>query len=166
MSTLFVDTINEKTTGNGIIIPGHVIQVVQYFNKGISGANKTPLASLTTSTFTDIMSQSITTKQANSKILVHLHTVAYNSSNVLRGKTKVLRDSTEIDADQYGFYTAAASHMQNFISTVLDAPAASAGTSLTYKLQVGNVGGGTLTVGYGDVNGGATSSITLMEIAQ
>ena len=26
MSTLFVDTINEKTTNNGIIIPGHVIQ--------------------------------------------------------------------------------------------------------------------------------------------
>ena len=27
MSTLFVDTINEKTSGNGISIPGHVIQV-------------------------------------------------------------------------------------------------------------------------------------------
>ena len=27
MSTLFVDTINEKTSGNGIEIPGHVIQV-------------------------------------------------------------------------------------------------------------------------------------------
>ena len=28
MSTLFVDTINEKTSGNGIQIPGHVVQVV------------------------------------------------------------------------------------------------------------------------------------------
>lgn len=28
MSTLYVDTINEKTSGNGIYIPGHVIQVV------------------------------------------------------------------------------------------------------------------------------------------
>ena len=27
MSTLFVDTINEKTSGNGIYIPGHVVQV-------------------------------------------------------------------------------------------------------------------------------------------
>ena len=27
MSTLFVDTINEKTSGNGIAIPGHVVQV-------------------------------------------------------------------------------------------------------------------------------------------
>ena len=27
MSTLFVDTINEKTTNNGVDIPGHVINV-------------------------------------------------------------------------------------------------------------------------------------------
>ena len=27
MSTLFVDTINEKTSGNGIIIPGHVVAI-------------------------------------------------------------------------------------------------------------------------------------------
>ena len=26
MSTLYVDTINEKTSGNGVQIPGHVIQ--------------------------------------------------------------------------------------------------------------------------------------------
>ena len=31
MSTLFVDTINEKTSGNGVAIPGHVVQV-QYKN--------------------------------------------------------------------------------------------------------------------------------------
>ena len=31
MSTLFVDTINEKTSGNGIEIPGHVIQVVREY---------------------------------------------------------------------------------------------------------------------------------------
>ena len=27
MSTLYVDTINEKTSGNGVQIPGHVVQV-------------------------------------------------------------------------------------------------------------------------------------------
>ena len=31
MSTLFVDTINEKTSGNGIKIPGHQVQIVQNF---------------------------------------------------------------------------------------------------------------------------------------
>ena len=29
MSILKVDTINEKTSGNGVAIPGHVIQVKQ-----------------------------------------------------------------------------------------------------------------------------------------
>ena len=29
MSTLYVDTITEKTSGNGVQIPGHVVQVVQ-----------------------------------------------------------------------------------------------------------------------------------------
>ena len=29
MSILKVDTINEKTSGNGVAIPGHVIQVVR-----------------------------------------------------------------------------------------------------------------------------------------
>ena len=28
MSTLYVDTITEKTSGNGVQIPGHVVQVV------------------------------------------------------------------------------------------------------------------------------------------
>jgi len=32
MSILKVDTINEKTTGNGVIVPGHVIQVKRAFN--------------------------------------------------------------------------------------------------------------------------------------
>ena len=27
MSTLYVDTITEKTSGNGVQIPGHVVQV-------------------------------------------------------------------------------------------------------------------------------------------
>ena len=34
MSTLFVDTINEKTSGNGIQIPGHVVQIVQTIQTG------------------------------------------------------------------------------------------------------------------------------------
>ena len=35
MSTLFVDTINEKTTGNGIQIPGHVVKVTRVQNTAI-----------------------------------------------------------------------------------------------------------------------------------
>jgi hypothetical protein len=31
MSTLYVDTINEKTSGNGVQIPGHVVQMQNSF---------------------------------------------------------------------------------------------------------------------------------------
>ena len=37
MSTLYVDTITEKTSGNGVQIPGHVVQVqTRVANNGIS----------------------------------------------------------------------------------------------------------------------------------
>ena len=39
MSTLFVDTINEKTTNNGVEIPGHVLQIQQtVFKDSVSTA--------------------------------------------------------------------------------------------------------------------------------
>lgn len=44
MSILKVDTINEKTTGNGVIIPNHVIQV----KRGFSGSTVTVNASTAT----------------------------------------------------------------------------------------------------------------------
>ena len=53
MSTLYVDTITEKTVGNGVQIPGHVIQVVQ----GVYTANaQSPLAPSLTQEF---LSQSL-----------------------------------------------------------------------------------------------------------
>jgi len=64
MSTLFVDTINEKTSGNGVEIPGHVVQVVQTYSttiQSISGTAFTDLTSLTTT---------ITPKQSGSKFLI------------------------------------------------------------------------------------------------
>ena len=62
-NALKVDTINEKTAGNGVYIPGHVIQVVQ-------GSTNTS-ASGDTTTYTDTnLSATITPKSASSKILI------------------------------------------------------------------------------------------------
>ena len=163
MSTLFVDTINEKTTNNGIIIPGHVIQVVQFFNQGVIGASKAALAEITSSSFVDVMSKTITTKQTNSKILVNMRTVGYTSSDVMRGTIKVFRDSTQIDGSQYAFYGPSQAMFDKVID-ILDSPNVSSGTTLTYKMQCNNSGSSTLKVGYGDSSGGASSAITLMEI--
>ena len=43
MSTMRVDNITEKTSGNGVNIPGHVIQVVE-------GSSSTPNSTSSTST--------------------------------------------------------------------------------------------------------------------
>ena len=67
MSTLFVDTINEKTSGNGIAIPGHVVQVVH----ATSGDGSE--ISVTGTTWTSGGSEStitITPKFSTSKLLI------------------------------------------------------------------------------------------------
>jgi hypothetical protein len=63
MSILKVDTINEKTSGNGVHIPGHVIQVVhQPFNTSV---NTTSTSFVTTG-----HAATITPKSSSSKILI------------------------------------------------------------------------------------------------
>tara|TARA_Y100001938_G_scaffold135731_1_gene197721 strand:+ start:843 stop:1304 length:462 start_codon:yes stop_codon:yes gene_type:complete len=60
MSTLFVDTINEKTSGNGVQIPGHVVQVVTNTATSTITANSTSNV--------DVISVSITPKSSSSVI--------------------------------------------------------------------------------------------------
>ncbi len=63
MSILKVDTINEKTSGNGVAIPGHLIQVVhQPFNTNV---NTTSTSFVTTG-----HAATITPKSSSSKILI------------------------------------------------------------------------------------------------
>ena len=63
MSILKVDTINEKTTGNGVAIPGHVIQVVQ---SRISGNITTTSSSYATTG----LEVAITPKYSTSKLKI------------------------------------------------------------------------------------------------
>ena len=63
MSTLFVDTINEKTTNNGVYIPGHVIQTVYTQNDSQT--------SVTGTTFTSLITTNITPKSSSSKMLIN-----------------------------------------------------------------------------------------------
>ena len=63
MSTLFVDTINEKTSGNGVQIPGHVVQV--------QSNRTTTRISTNSGSFQDTgIEISFTPKYANSKLLI------------------------------------------------------------------------------------------------
>ena len=99
MSILKVDTINEKTSGNGVAIPGHVVQVVH-------GSTNTEVSGDTT-TYTDTtLSASITPTATSSKILIrvnqHYRFDRYGFS------LRVLRDSTAIQepANKFSLYSA------------------------------------------------------------
>ena len=177
MSTLFVDTINEKTSGNGVEIPGHVLQA--------KTATKTDTQSTSTNnTFVDItgLSVSITPSSTSSKILV-LCSICLSTSfywNVVR----ILRDSTQINPpDAAGSNrvlvngvqtdpTAVTYTLQTIPISILDSPSST--SALTYKAQF-NLLGSSSYASYVNYTGRdydnalgydprASSSITVLEI--
>ena len=169
MSTLSVDTITGQTTAANVKMPaGHIVQTVQYLRKGLHGTSMSSLVNVQTSSFVDVMSKAIVTKFANSLIFVKMNCVFYESQSgqSARSTTKILRNSTEINADNYGAYNDY-NVMGNYLVSMFDTPSAAAGTTLTYKLQAKRQSGsGQCYFGYGDSNGGTSASIILMEIAQ
>jgi hypothetical protein len=88
MSTLFVDTINEKTSGNGVQIPGHVLQVKQ--------AVKTDTFSTTSGTFVSVpnLSVSITPASSSNKFLI-IGCISLSSTNYA-WHCGLFQDGTEI----------------------------------------------------------------------
>ena len=76
MSILKVDTINEKTTGNGVQIAGHVVQVVN--NQSTSGQISTTTGQYISTPYT----ATITPKFSSSKIYIDL-----SFSVLLRGSS-------------------------------------------------------------------------------
>ena len=176
MSTLFVDTINEKTTNNGVYIPGHVLQA--------KTATKTDTQSTSSNSFTDItgLSVSITPSSTNSKILV-LCTVCM-SSTFYWCPVRVLRGSTQINAPDAagsnrllanGCQTTQASGAYMLMTvpiTVLDSPSST--SALTYKAQYAVLASSGYTAWVNKVNRDddnangydprGSSSITVLEI--
>lgn len=67
MSILKVDTINEKTSGNGVKIPGHIVQTVSSTSYGSA------TYSLTASTEQNVLSCNITPKFSNSHMHIHVY---------------------------------------------------------------------------------------------
>ena len=95
MSILKVDTINEKTTGNGVVIPGHVIQKVHHTWNGETTTNSDQ-------GFSDVSgsSFSFTPKLSTSRLFItaHYHFNAYSSSNYYAGgMCRLVHDGTALD---------------------------------------------------------------------
>lgn len=179
MSTLFVDTINEKTSGNGINIPGHVVQVVS--------STKTDTYSQTAGSFAEVtgMSASITPSSTNNKVLVSVSFMASYTDDgtvtrracfsLFKGSTNLLAADSP-GSRQSGFVeiqeTASLHGSRVYTYTYLDAPNTT--DQVTYSLRAKNHGGGSSTL---YVNRSVTdedsaiaargvSQIQLMEIAQ
>ena len=154
MSTLFVDTINEKTSGNGVAIPGHVLQV--------KSDTSTTQTNTTSTTYADTqLSVSITPTSSSSKVLVMMYcSVRADQIAGAGGHVRVLRDSTQIGEQKYmgwnnvGHYGQDTSHME-----ILDSPATT--SAITYKVQVKTQNSGQ-GINFGHDNG--LQGITVMEI--
>jgi hypothetical protein len=148
MSTLYVDTINEKTSGNGIYIPGHVLQVVQY--------QKTDLFSTSSTSFVDVtdFELSITPASSSSKILINCCLLAHHDGN-LQDEFRFQRKTGSGSFENFGsvpsnrvmftsgYYGSNTSASANLI--FLDSPATT--SQLTYKLQARTRHSQTLVVG-------------------
>ena len=102
MSILKVDTINEKTLGSGVAIPGHVIQVVHN--------NYNTQVQMTTTSYTATgLQATITPKQQNSKILIqvkqHVRIQSTYDQGVgfqlKRGSTVLFQSAYNYDEYQY-----------------------------------------------------------------
>ena len=167
MSTLYVDTITEKTSGNGVVIPSHVIQTV--YNEFTDTT-----ASTTTQSYVDVTGSDLTivTKQANSKIYLIAMCPLYMQNTCTGTAIGFKRGSTLIDGvnggsgdawqilNGTGLATASGVGLRQH----LDAPAVAAGTSLTYKVQLGMWTTGTVTLNFAGY--GHKSKFLVQEIAQ
>ena len=102
MSILKVDTINEKTSGNGVAIPGHVVQVVH-------NTHNTQVQITTTSYTASGLQATITPKLQNSKILIQVKQHIRLQSNydqgtgfqLRRGSTVIFQSATQYDEYHY-----------------------------------------------------------------
>ena len=156
MSTMYVDNIVEKTSANGVHIPGHVIQVVQ-------GLGNTARQTYSSTSYFNLIIVSITPKFSTSKILISGHTSltrsasAYIDGRITRGySTQLLHLDTQ--AGYIAGLTNNEHSMGSLSGEILDAPSTT--SVVDYRIQL-KISGGS-----GSIYIDGQPSITAMEIAQ
>lgn len=157
MSTLKVDSLVEKTSGNGVHIAGHVVQVA---NKSVNGRN-----SISSSSFSDTgFYHSITPTSTSSKILILMETGLNTQTSGNTGQMTIYRDSTELSGESNGlaYIQGNSSRIQIPVHlSYVDTPNTT--SEVTYKLYAKSHGGSNIEV---PVTTAEITTITLMEIAQ
>jgi len=166
MSTLYVDTINEKTSGNGVQIPGHVVQVVE----GTAYSSEQTVSASSYTAFS--VTASITPKFSNSKIYIICHgsCMVYNSGGAdARGRLAISSDSgssflLEKDVRIYGYDGTGHILIVPFSLHYFDTPNST--STQTYTLYGKNAVGTGLRLNDDGLGAGNTTQIFAMEIAQ
>jgi len=166
MSTLYVDTITEKTSGNGVQIPGHVVQVVEA--TGLSAST----ISTTSTSFVDATGYSITITPTSttSKILLfaqlNMQQEGVNQANARGYVSWCLSNNTELYRNFIGSYDNNATNHNMYQSVnmqVIHSPATTSAT--TYKIRIAtDISNNTCKIMGG--NGDNQNSLIAMEIAQ
>jgi len=166
MSILKVDTINEKTTGNGVAIPGHVIQVKYYQSPtGSSGETMTTSTSYVASG----VLLDFTPKFASSLIIVKavVH-VKNDSGNTTDGivlaiyKDGTTRLGAGSNGDAFEYNAGVANHNEHKNVSMVVSETAGNTTSRQYRVYYRSFGGNSSGLNYDWGN----QTMTVMEIAQ
>ena len=168
MSTLFVDTINEKTSGNGVAIPGHI---VNYEHLDI----RTTTNIATTNTATDLSGGSLnyTPKAAGNKLIVtgvaHVFLAVEDTSWTAVHIQLVIDGNTQDPSGSATTYGTAIRDTGNSNSVrhmayaqTIDEYTTTGTSQIVIKLQANRTQGGASC----SLNEYGKGSITVMEIAQ
>ena len=171
MSILKVDTIQEKTTGNGVQIAGHVIQVQQ----GIMTSREQVSAGSMVNVGSGF-EVAITPSSTSSKILVQTSlTVIVNRHELVNSRLRrAVSGGSTTNINLLGWYNYTANDewvCLNVAHNYLDSPNTT--SACTYKTQIGayQTSNGAFYINYnntqfGGTNNDSRSTITAMEIAQ
>ena len=156
MSILKVDTINEKTSGNGVHIAGHVVQCQQFYNPDTAHVTST-----STSFVASGITKSITPKYSNSLIIIQSNISMSYATNYMEAKM-YLNGGSMPSAAQY--HVGYIDHGHNVYSnlTFTGQYQASSTSALNFEIYYRASSGGTAYITHVD----GSAALTLWEIAQ
>ena len=160
MSILKVDTINEKTSGNGVAIPGHAIHI----ERVVSTADIT----VTTTTYTDVWTINYTPKLTTSNVIFQYNALIRNfrdGSNDSRSNLRVLHNGSAVytvtSIGDYDYGGSGTWHKWQFSDATQYSN--TNGSQITWKLQLNRAGATDTRFGEAATTAGTA---VIMEIAQ
>jgi hypothetical protein len=156
MSILKVDTINEKTSGNGVYIPGHVVQVVQ--TTGTSAISTSSTSAVATG-----ISVNITPSSTSSRIHLTFSGRTYINRAAREHYMGLLRGSTIIRGG-YTLYSTTAAVAGVTTLTIIDSPSTT--SQVTYSLSQYVTNSDTTAIINPNNTADGIYTLTAMEIAQ